>query len=438
MPPSQRPGAADDQGLAGFSENVLDPSLTTEEQIKAATDEVLGDLLSRLERLRFRAVDRWGGQQYLDALGRYEDGDRAYLRKDYRQAWQHYSDAVSMLEPLFARVEREFDTAFAAGKEAFANGDHIEAVRNYDLAAAISPGNAAAEAGLKRALSLKTVLDLMDQALQFESDLEFAAARTAFERVLEIDGAWQPAVDGLARVRESIRLRSFEQRMTEGLDALQAGDYASARAAFEAAKALDASSQQPVDGLLQVDQGIRLDRIAELEARAVQLENSEEWENAIGVYDDILQVDGDLQFAKEGLARSRQRAELHKALDAYIDNPDALSAPRTMQAATQLLLELSRVDPVGPRLADQKNALSRLLKRAATPLDVVLLSDNVTDVAIHRVAQLGTFETRELSMKPGNYVAVGSRPGYRDVRVEFRVAPEIEMKPIVVQCEEQI
>jgi hypothetical protein len=45
---------------------------------------------------------------------------------------------------------------------------------------------------------------------------------------------------------------------------------------------------------------------------------------------------------------------------------------------------------------------------------------------------------QELELRPGVYVAVGNRPGYRDVRLEFRVAPEIEMKPIVIQCEEQI
>jgi hypothetical protein len=109
-----------------------------------------------------------------------------------------------------------------------------------------------------------------------------------------------------------------------------------------------------------------------------------------------------------------------------------------MQSATRLLLDLTRVSPMGPRLEDQKNTLTRLLKRAATPLGVHLISDSQTEVAIFKVARLGSFQSRELSLRPGVYVAVGSRPGYRDVRIEFRVAPEIEMKPIVVQCEEQI
>jgi hypothetical protein len=189
---------------------------------------------------------------------------------------------------------------------------------------------------------------------------------------------------------------------------------------------------------LQVDQEIRLASIGRLQNEALALEQNEEWESAISVYQDVLKIDGDLQFAKDGLAHSRQREDLHNTLVKYIDDPDALSAPAKMQSATNLLLDLTRMSTMGPRLEDQKNTLTRLLKRAATPLDVQLISDALTEVAIFRVAKLGSFQSRQLSLRPGVYVAVGSRSGYRDVRIEFRVAPEIEMRPIVVQCEEQI
>ena len=439
--PSSRDVRAVDQdgeNAASDAQNLLRVNSDKAALTKAATDEVLGDLLSRLERLQFRAIDRWGGQPYLDMLDVYTKGDSAYVARDYALASQHYRKAIEMIDPFFDLVDGEFDKAFAAGGEAFDNGDHINAVRSYDLAVAITPGHVAAIAGLKRALNLKSVLELMDQALQFERDLELEAARIAFEQLLDLDAAWQPAIAGLARIRATIKQFSFEQRMTEGFDALFAGDYATARAAFNAAKALDSASRQPADGLLQVDQEIRLASIGRLQSEAKALEQNEEWESAIGAYEEVLKIDGDLQFAKDGLAHSRQRENLHNTLNKYIDDPDSLSAPAKMRSATNLLLDMTRISPMGPRLEDQKNTLTRLLKRAATPLGVQLISDSLTDVAIYRVAKLGSFKSQELSLRPGVYVAVGSRSGYRDVRIEFRVAPEIEMKPIVVQCEEQI
>lgn len=439
--PSSRDASTVDQNSvdgAGFYERKDRISSDSAALVKAATDEVLGDLLSSLQRLQFRAIDRWGGQPYLDLLDVYEKGDSAYIKRDYALAGQHYQKALTMIDPFFDQVDGEFDKAYAAGGEAFDQNDYVNAVRSFDLAVAITPGHAGAAAGFARAKNLKSVLELMDQALRFEKDLELDAARITFEKLLDLDAVWQPAVEGLARIRATIQQFSFDQRMTEGFEALFSGDFATARAAFNAAKSLDPSSRQPVDGLQQVDQEIRLASIGRLQGEAHTLEQNEEWESAIASYQAVLKIDGDLQFAKEGLARSRQRENLHKTLKGYIDDPDALSAPAKMQAATSLLLDLMRITPMGPRLEDQKNTLSRLLKRAATPLEVQLISDGLTDVAIFRVAKLGSFQTRELSLRPGVYVAVGSRSGYRDVRIEFRVAPEIEMKPIVVQCEEPI
>ena len=76
--------------------------------------------------------------------------------------------------------------------------------------------------------------------------------------------------------------------------------------------------------------------------------------------------------------------------------------------------------------------------QSRSPLTVRLISDSVTDVSIYKIGKLGSFDTHELSLRPGTYVAIGVRPGYRDVRLEFRVAPEVDMQPIVVRCEEQI
>ena len=435
---SAAPG--DPPGDAAPSEDLGVPEVdpVAEAELKSATDEALGDLLSRLQRLQYRGIEHWGGQTYLNALDVYEHGDRVYLNKDYTTAGYRYREAAEMLEPFFDRIDGVFNETMQAARDAFAAGDHAEAVRLYDLAVAITPGNKEAEEGLARAQNLASVLDLVDRARTFENELDLQAAKVAFEKALELDPAWEPAVSGLERVNAAIHERSFQQRMTEGLDALAAGDLLTARAAFGAAKSLKPDSPEPVDGLLQVDQEMRLESIRRLEQEAVALENDEEWQAAIAKYEEIVEIDSDLQFVREGLARARHRAQIHERITTFIDDPDSLSAPATMQAATQLLLQVTTMNPTGPRLEDQKNELSRLLKRAATPLTVQLVSDNATEVSIYRVGKLGTFTTQELSLRPGAYVATGSRVGFRDVRLEFRVAPELEPQPIVIKCEERI
>lgn len=422
-----------------FSENVEDLSGRDARVVaRADTDEILGELLSTMETLENRAVQRWGGLRYSQARAVYAEGDEAYLARDYATAAEKYAEAIELVDPLLEEVERVFESTLAEAREALGNADPVEAVRLFELAVAISPNHAGARAGYTRAKNLDTVMSLTDQGIRYEQDLELEAARESFARAVELDPQWQPAQDGLQRVLGTIRQMEFDQRMTEGLMSLSEGDYAGARAAFRMAEQIMPGSPEPADGLMQVDQGIRLDRIAALERQAGDEEGAEAWEAAVETYEEILEIDPDLAFAKDGLQRTSDMAALHARLDEYIADPDALSVPATMARATRLVVDITRMPEIGPRLAGQRDELSRLLKRAATPLTVTLVSDNLTEVSIYKVGKLGSFERHELQLRPGTYVAVGSRPGYRDVRLEFRVAPELDLQPVVVRCEEAI
>ena len=119
--------------------------------------------------------------------------------------------------------------------------------------------------------------------------------------------------------------------MTEGLTALSEDDFLAARAAFRMAQELMPGSPEPGDGLMQVDQGIRLGNISALEYEASTREGNENWQESAHAYSRILELDSDLSFAQDGLTRSKEMIALHDQLDKYIEKPDSLSSPRTMQ-----------------------------------------------------------------------------------------------------------
>jgi hypothetical protein len=108
------------------------------------------------------------------------------------------------------------------------------------------------------------------------------------------------------------------------------------------------------------------------------------------------------------------------------------------EEARQLLAALDREAAVGPRLKQERQRLDAALKRATTKVTVRLASDNATEVTLQRVGSLGRFQDREVALTPGTYTLVGSRPGYKDVRVEVIVEPEAPVQPIFVACEERV
>ena len=431
------------RGIGGeqilFNENEADYSgLDEAGRARFNAEMILGELLSNFETLERRSVQRWAGVPFQRAQELYAAGDKAYLEKDYVAAATHYLDAISVVEPLFDRIEPEFQKALTAAQAAFDAGDRPEALRLYELAVAITPNSPVARAGYERTRNLQSVMRLVEQGLAYEKDIELEAAEASFQQAVSLDPLWEPAVEGLTRVQTTRVKMEFDQRMSEGLNALSAGDYLAARAAFRMAERLVPGSPEPADGLLQVDQGLRLENIRVLEQEAQSLEQDEHWEAVATTYEEILKIDSSLSFAIDGLAHAREMSALHAKLDEYLGNPDKLSSPSVMQKATLLVVDVTRMQEIGPRLAAQRDELSRLLKRAVTPVQVALVSDNLTSVSVYKVGNLGNFTSRELALRPGTYVAVGVRPGFRDVRLEFRVAPEIEMQPVVVRCEERI
>ena len=92
----------------------------------------------------------------------------------------------------------------------------------------------------------------------------------------------------------------------------------------------------------------------------------------------------------------------------------------------------------GPKLQGQLAAVQKLLEQSRKPRLVTLQSDNLTEITLYRTGKLGQFLTRQIELIPGQYVIVGKRQGYQDIRLEFTVDPDKPVNPVMVRCEKKI
>ena len=231
---------------------------------------------------------------------------------------------------------------------------------------------------------------------------------------------------------------AFAAAMTEGLSALKNEDYAIAREAFERAKSLRPKAPEVASGLSQVEEGLRNRAIEGHRDRGLEHERLESWRAAEAEYDSALALDGSLRFAREGKKRSSARALLQEMLDFQIGHAERLSDARALEEASRLLDEANGVEGEGPKRRDAIAKLEALVASYSRPMELRIVSDTLTDVTLQRIGRLGKFDRRVLEVRPGRYVAVGSRAGFRDVRVEFTVEPGKPLAPIRVLCEEAI
>src|SRR5690606_13870318 len=188
----------------------------------------------------------------------------------------------------------------------------------------IDPEHAEALAGRARAERLPEVLEHVQRAVDLAEAGQLGDAADAYRAALEIDRNWPAAQRGLADVERRIAEARYESLMSRGMQALTDERYDDATAAFRDALAMRPDSSEARDGIMQAEQGAKLDQCGPAEARDLACERRERWSVAVAQYEQILETDGTLAFAREGLARARTRADLDLKLATPIDNPNLL------------------------------------------------------------------------------------------------------------------
>lgn len=230
----------------------------------------------------------------------------------------------------------------------------------------------------------------------------------------------------------------YIQAMSDGLEALENGRWRVAQDAFALASRLRPGAPEVADGLARAEAGLRRESVAVNLQQAGELEQREAWREAEKLYQTVLEMDAESAAALAGHRRTRARADLDEKLEFHIANPGRLSTAAVFDDASARLEDALQTAPTGPRLEDQISRLEDALRRASIPVVVVLESDSMTEVMVYRVGRLGSFTRRELKLRPGAYTVVGSRSGYRDVRLELVVRPDSPPKPLVVRCTERL
>ena len=422
---------ADDGAVAPFEAMEL-------ERERLAAQEILEQMLARVETLEGRAVELWGAEALAEGRAMAEAGDDAFLTQEYEAAQTLYADALSALDALIAHGETLYAAQLTAARAAIEAGDVSAAMAAMEFVRAVDPERPETERAWARASVLEEVLDLVGESRAVASDGAIKAARSLVAEALSLDADSAPARALAGELDGQLARADFLKDMSAGYAALGAGRFDDAEAAFARAEAREPGAAEVIEGrrILAAEQFAV--RIAALRTTGEAAEARSAWEAAAEAYAEAVSLDATLAFAREGLARSQQRAALDIALSATLAAPEELNQPGELDAARALLTQARATPEPDARLNEQIDALDETLRLAVIPVAVNLTSDGFTDVRLLRIRSLGRFVDQRLELLPGRYVATGARIGYRDVRIEFIVTPTGTGTPVTIRCTTRI
>lgn len=406
-------------------------------QRKNAQD-VLAELLDSQRNLEAQQVEQWGQVEYSAALAQASIGDEYYRNQDFQLARDAYAAGRDGLTRLIESIPVVLSQTLVDAQKALEDGDSALALDRFELARLLDPDNEAVQIGIARARTLDEVIALLETADQQLEDGSLESARTSYRAALNLDTYNDYAREQIADVSRRITENEFASIMSSGYTRLQSGEPEAAIAEFQRAAAIGINTDQALAAIVQAENDIANVEITRLRALISSAEEDENWQQAVTHYDQVLAIDNNLVFAVEGRDYAAKRAQLDSLLVNAIANPERFAEDAVFQETRDVYFTGRAIEPAGPKLQQQLDQLQVLLENSQVPIDVQLVSDNLTEVTLLRVGNLGVFQQQSLSLKPGRYVAVGKRTGFREVREEFMVGFGQTPSSVTVRCDEPV
>ena len=399
--------------------------------------DVLNQILEKQQFLEQKQVTLWAQARFQQARANAEEGDMLYRQRNFPESLAAYQATLEQLTSLEQEIPGVISKAITEGLTLIEQGDSAGAAQQFNRVLAIEPQNPAALAGLKRSESLDQVLALINDAERLLAGGELDQAADAYSQAVRLDNQYRPALDGKTRTAALVLARDFNQAMSEGYSALEAGRLQTAEKAFVRATKLRPGDTSAGNALVQARNRAAQNRVNRLLSEGRSAEADEQWHQAVAAYRNILASDNSVIDARVGELRAAARAKLDDALGKLLADPMRLATAAVYRNAEATLRDARGIADPGPRLQRQVRVLQQALTKAATPVAVQFVSDNATQVHLLRVGELGSFADKQLMLKPGNYVVTGVRHGFRDVRVEFQVTGG-PLAPVSVICREPV
>jgi tetratricopeptide (TPR) repeat protein len=422
------------------------PSVKTDtkpqENHKPKADKLMSEALRRLARLESAGVRTWGTEPLKTSLPVAEKAlslaNGHYDQQRYARSLIHFQEAITAFAQLDASRPERFQRAMKRGRQAFDSKNAKAAAAQFTIAIAIEAGSAQAGALLARAKNLPEVLSLIARGTQHQQNGDLDQARRAYQAAVLRDPLYGPAKAHLSGIDKLIADRDYGRAVSQALVLLDKRDLKGASGALRRARKIRPNTPEVKDisrRIAATAQSVALDG---LRKTANLFEAQERWADALALYEKALAIDINAAFADRGRVRARGFLDLHKAMDRYLSDPSRLHSPEPLAHAKGLLTQVGSIDAPGKILRAKRKSLQDVVFLAQTPISVTLRSDGKTEIVLYGVGKFGTFATRQFKLRPGKYVAAGSRPGFRDVRVRFEVSHKKKDMAVAVRCTEPI
>lgn len=396
------------------------------------------DLIKKFKKIKENAlatnVEIWAPDDLSSLKSIEEEAEKYFNKALFPEAIDKFNTGIVAANKIIEIATTLLDKFIDSGFNFLFLNNAIDAEISFRSALEIDPSNSMANKGLNRALVLDKVSKYINDAQLLISVNSLDQAKDLIDMAAQLDNEYQ----GLDKLRldviELIKIRDLNVLITDGFKYLKLLKFNESKINFDKALLIDKNSKLAIEGINLSNEGIKKNIIETEKVLAYESLNLEDFSKSSLHFQNILNLDPNIQFAILGLQEVKKLKELEFHLDRYIDRPNRLSSPNVYDEALTLLITYNSLS-LQKRIFAKKERLEFLLTKYSEEINIIIISDNKTQVTVQNVGSIGVFNQKEIKLNPGKYTFVGKRKGFVTIR---RVIDLNQSTTVKIQCIEKL
>ncbi len=400
-------------------------------------------LLSRYEEelepvLKNQGITNWNGdlqaslmQRKTDAVDRYAAGEAGQALEQLTRLMEEISNALAAFEKAFQDQLQEAGIAYDTDRYEPAN-IAIHQALSY------KPDDPDALALRERIEALPEILDLIRQAAIARTENNLEEELRLSEAIVTRDPDRTDYAQRAADIAVLLKEARFEKAVVAGLDAFRTGELGRLEKALATVRSLypDREETRTLAGkAITLKKEFAFNGFLKAAASAIK---ADRWKEAEAAFQKASALKASHKEVVDGLDLSRTILKHQATVRRYLKAPGRLSSTHVASAARDTLKEADLYGSFSPSLKLDLAALQTAIEDQNTPVEVIIISDNLTDIQVRGVGKVGLKKQYRIELKPGQYVFEGRREGYKTKSVPVDIATGMSSIQVEIIADERI
>ncbi len=403
-----------------------------------ATQEMYDNFLARVDELK--SSKHLNPEAYEAAFEAASAGKQFLTEGSFNASESKLTEATDKLQELSDSITAYIRENAALGHRYIAQGQGAKAIDAFTKLLSIDPQNEDAIIQIERAKTADEVFALINTAETHERGLEFEDALADYQTAFEKDNKSAKAQNGISRVRRKIENRDFNKYLAIAQNAENERRYDEAIEHFQLALTIFPDRKDLSDSIAKARRDKHQSDIARLITQAYALETDERnWEGAREIYQQLHDMEPNLQEAKDGLLRTGKVIRSLLRYEKYLEMAEIEAQRLQYQLARQSFDKAMKSKPDYLALSEDTKRLQQHLITQSRPVSVLFISDMSTWVSVQGPTAKKPTKLKEttINLLPGDYRVVGRKKGYQDVTLRLQIRGGVAQSPLTVICDEK-